>query len=113
MHIWFISIYYREYYVKAGIPELPTVRGERATALASALLSACIFVLFAFLYTRGAIGKVATAFAALMTALLLVRIVRFYRAPFDKARAKSVYKFLNVYLGAQLVAAFVEKLLLS
>lgn len=111
VHIWYISVYYKEDYEKARIPMLPLVKGERTTAAFSLVSTAAIILLFALAFVRGVLGVATMACVAAMSAYLIKGILDFHREPSNRALARRVYKFLNMYLGLSLTLGFIEKLL--
>ena len=110
VHIWYISSFYVEDYIRSRVPMLPAVYGFRVTSWASiAVLILIIFTLLG-MYMLGIFGKVALA-SSLISGLVVVLIgIRFARTN-RRELAKAAYKALNVFLGVTLLAGMVESLL--
>jgi protoheme IX farnesyltransferase len=112
IHIWFISTYYKEDYVKAKIPMLPVVKGEKITAIFSLFSLVVIITTYILLFLRKVIGLVTVTTVLMLSLYLLTLIHNFYKNYSDKWLARRIYKFLNIYLGLTFVVGFLERTLL-
>ena len=112
IHIWFISTYYKEDYVKARIPMLPVVKGEKSTAIFSLFSLVVIITTYILLFLRKVIGFVTVTTVLMLSLYLLILIHNFYKNYSDKWLARRIYKFLNIYLGLTFVVGFLERILL-
>lgn len=112
VHIWFISTYYKEDYVKARIPMLPVVKGEKNTAIFSLFSTIIIVTLYSILFLRNIIGPVTMTTVLLLSLYLLLLITKFYKESTNKWLARRIYKFLNMYLGLAFIIGFLEKVLI-
>lgn len=104
VHFWALAILLKEDYALAGVPMLPVVRGERATATqiaAYGVLTAALSL--APVVMQGRDGQALAGWlylggAVLLNAGLLSRCARLYRRP-DHTQARSMFKYSMVYLA--------------
>lgn len=112
IHIWFISIYYKDDYVRAHIPMLPIIKGEKNTAKISLVWVLVIMVLSTLLYHRGVIGVIAIFIIGTQSMYLMFKIFEFHKDTNNELLARRIYKFLNIYLGLSLLVGSLEKLII-
>ncbi|MCS7146187.1 MAG: heme o synthase [Aigarchaeota archaeon] len=111
-HIWSLALRYREDYIRAGIPMLPTVLPERAAVrvlAGTSLLLVTSSLILPFLsekFFRPAYMAVAALLGAIMVALSL----RVLRKP-DQRSAWILFKFTSPYLALLFSAVLAESLL--
>lgn len=109
VHIWFISSYYLEDYVKSRVPMLPVVYGFRVTAWASLLVLAGIVATIYTMYSLGMFGRTTLAIS-LSTSMVVVILGARFAATGRPEIARTAYKALNMFLGATLVTGMAEAL---
>ncbi len=110
VHIWYISSFYVDDYIRSRVPMLPAVYGFRVTGWASIAVLILIIITLVGMYMLGIFGKVALA-SSLLSGLVVVLIgIRFARTN-RRELAKAAYKALNVFLGITLLAGMIESLL--
>lgn len=109
-HFWSLSMVYREDYVRAGVPMLPTVMGARRAAtwvLVHASFTGAAALLLA---AHPSLGLIYLAPVALATAHWVRSAFRLGRAP-ERDRAMAVFKGSNLYLGLVILTICVDALL--
>jgi protoheme IX farnesyltransferase len=108
-HFWALALRYREDYAAAGIPMLPVVKGEAATARQ---IFAYSWVVVAVSFTLGlttTVGPGYLAAAAVLGVMFIWGAWQLVRNP-DPTRAIRYFGFSNVYLAALFVAIAVDTL---
>ncbi len=109
LHIWYISSYFDEDYRRAGVPMLPVVYGFKFTGRVSVVITLLIFLSVLGLYHMGVAGPTSLGITALLTGFLLYMEIMFIDRT-EKALARRIYKYLNMYLGIILVFMTIENL---
>lgn len=106
-HTWALAILVRTDYERAGVPMLPVVRGEAETRrqiwLYSLQLVAVTLLIFAFRM----LGWVYLAVALALNGLFLWLAFRLMR-DMDKAAARRLYKYSQLYLALLFVAMVID-----
>ncbi|MBW3621803.1 MAG: heme o synthase [Armatimonadetes bacterium] len=114
VHFWALALFIKEDYARAGVPMLPVVRGERATAIQIgwyAALTVAITVFPLWLVGKGgepAFGRFYLAVVVLLNLELIRQAIRLYRRP-DHPHAKSLFKYSMVYLALLFLAMAVDR----
>ena len=108
-HFWALAMRYREDYAAAGIPMLPVVKGDAATARQIFVYS---WIVVAVSFTLGlttTVGPVYLVSAAVLGIMFIWGALQLMRVP-DPTRAIRYFGFSNVYLAALFVAIAVDTL---
>jgi protoheme IX farnesyltransferase len=108
-HFWALALRYRDDYAAAGIPMLPVVKGEAATARQ---IFAYSWVVVAVSFTLGlttTVGPVYLAAAAVLGVMFIAGAWQLVRSP-DPTRAIRSFGFSNLYLAALFVAIALDTL---
>jgi heme o synthase len=109
-HFWALSLYRVEDYVRAGIPMLPVVAGERETRrqilLYTVILAPLGVAPWLLGYAGPAYGVVALALGAMMVALAL----RVWREDSGYAASKQMFGFSILYLFALFAMVLVDRM---
>jgi len=109
-HFWALAMKYRDDYAAAGVPMLPVVRGEAATARQIAnyamITVACTFALT----LTGYVGRFYAAVVFVLGVLFVARAFRLVAEP-TPARAIRFFAWSNVYLMLVFVAVAVDTFL--
>ena len=106
-HFWALATLIRDDYDRAGIPMLPVVYGERATAWAILLYAIATVALTVLLFVTRAAGGVYLAAALALGALFIAYATQYLR---DVARssARRVYVYSILYLAGLFAAMIVD-----
>jgi protoheme IX farnesyltransferase len=112
-HFWALALLIREDYERAGVPMLPVVRGDEATAWNILAYAASLLPLTLMLFVIGELGYFYLAAAMLLGALFIVYAVRLVRsgALRRRALARAVYLYSLLYLALLFVAIMVDSTL--
>ncbi|MSQ32983.1 MAG: protoheme IX farnesyltransferase [Dehalococcoidia bacterium] len=97
-HFWALALLLREDYARAGIPMLPVVQGERATAWQILLYTLVLVALSLLLFTTRVLGWVYLASALALGALFVFYAVQLL-LDLRPARARRLYMYSLLYLG--------------
>ncbi len=97
-HFWALALLLREDYARAGIPMLPVVQGERATAWQILLYILVVVALTLLLFTTRVLGWVYLASALALGALFLFYAVQLL-LDLRPARARRLYIYSLLYLA--------------
>ncbi|MBI2917837.1 MAG: protoheme IX farnesyltransferase [Chloroflexi bacterium] len=109
VHFWSFAIVHREEYARAGVPMLPVVVGERATAR-WASLHGVLTVAVSLIGLRGVMGDVYMGTAAL-AGIGLIGLVTWLNIAPGRKRARVVFLGSNVYLAVLFAAMMADSLL--
>jgi protoheme IX farnesyltransferase len=110
VHFWALAILLKDDYTEAGIPMLPSVRGERVTVVQIglyAILTAILSVLPFFQRETSGFYLVA---ALVLNALLLLRSLRLYQVA-DRPRASSLFHYSMLYLALLFLFMAVDRVI--
>jgi protoheme IX farnesyltransferase len=112
-HFWALALLIRDDYERAGVPMLPVVRGEEATAWNILAYAASLLPLTLLLFIVGGLGYVYLAAAILLGALFIAYAFRLLRggALQRRAMARAVYLYSLLYLALLFVAIMVDSTL--
>lgn len=113
VHFWALAILLKDDYARAGVPMLPVLLGERATAVrivAYTLLTAAVSALPLVLPQsegRLPVGWIYVVVAVVLNAVLLTQSVQLCRRP-DRPRARALFHYSMIYLALLFVAMAVD-----
>jgi protoheme IX farnesyltransferase len=112
-HFWALALLIRDDYERAGVPMLPVVRGDEATAWNILAYAASLLPLTLLLFIIGGLGYVYLAAAIILGALFIGYAFRLLRsgAAGRRAMARAVYLYSLLYLALLFVAIMVDSTL--
>jgi heme o synthase len=112
-HFWALALLIRDDYERAGVPMLPVVRGDEATAWNILAYAASLLPLTLLLFIIGGLGYVYLAAAIILGALFIGYAFRLLRsgAIRRRAMARAVYLYSLLYLALLFVAIMVDSTL--
>jgi len=112
-HFWALALLVRDDYERAGIPMLPVVRGDEATAWNILAYAASLLPLTLLLFIIGGLGYVYLAAAIILGALFIGYAFRLLRSGTvgRRAMARAVYLYSLLYLALLFVAIMVDSTL--
>ena len=112
-HFWALALLIRDDYERAGVPMLPVVRGDEATAWNILAYAASLLPLTLLLFIIGGLGYVYLAVAIVLGALFIGYAFRLLRtgAAGRRAMARAVYLYSLLYLALLFVAIMVDSTL--
>lgn len=109
LHIWFISSFYLEDYIRARVPMLPVVKGVRSVGPASLLVTILLLLLFYLAFARKLIEEwVYKGLLTLWSPLILVELL--YTLKPGRTLARLAYKYLSPCLGLSFLLMLLSKL---
>jgi heme o synthase len=109
-HFWALALLIRDDYARAGVPMLPVVRGEEATAWGILTYAVSLVPLSLLLFLAGGLGLLYLV-AALALGLIFVGLaIRLIRAASARRRAvaRGLYLYSLLYLALLFVAIMVD-----
>ena len=106
-HFWALSLLLKNDYAKAGVPMLPVVAGERATAKAILMHSLILVAISLIFVTAQAVNLIYALSAAMLGAILLFYAARLLRDQTKRA-AKHLYLYSLLYLALLFTAVMVD-----
>ena len=112
-HFWALALLIRDDYERAGVPMLPVVRGEEATAWNILAYAASLLPLTLLLFIIGGLGYLYLAAAVILGGLFIGYAFRLLRSDAlrRRAMARAVYLYSLVYLALLFVAIMVDSTL--
>src|SRR6267378_1502425 len=112
-HFWALALLISDDYKRAGVPMLPVVRGDEATAWNILAYAASLLPLTLLLFIIGGLGYVYLAVAIVLGALFIAYAFRLLRsgAAGRRAMARTVYLYSLLYLALLFVAIMVDSTL--
>lgn len=112
-HFWALALLIRDDYERAGVPMLPVVRGDEATAWSILAYAASLLPLTLLLFIIGGLGYVYLAAAIILGALFIGYAFRLLRSGVVRRRAmaRAVYLYSLLYLALLFVAIMVDSTL--
>jgi protoheme IX farnesyltransferase len=112
-HFWALALLIRDDYERAGVPMLPVVRGDEATAWNILAYAASLLPLTLLLFIIGGLGYVYLAVAIILGCLFIAYAFRLLRsgAASRRAMARAVYLYSLLYLALLFVAIMVDSTL--
>src|SRR5207245_9457325 len=108
-HFWALALLIRDDYERAGVPMLPVVRGDQATAWNILAYAASLLPLRVLLFIIGGLGYLYLAAAILLGALFIVFAFRLLRIGASRRPtvARGVYLYSVSFLALLLVSILV------
>src|SRR5438034_338524 len=112
-HFWALALLIRDDYERAGVPMLPVVRGDEATAWNILAYAASLLPLTLLLFIIGGLGYVYLAVAVILGGLFIAYAFRLLRSGVAgrRAMARAVYLYSLLYLALLFVAIMVDSTL--
>ena len=112
-HFWALALLIRDDYERAGVPMLPVVRGDEATAWNILAYAASLLPLTLLLFIIGGLGYVYLAAAIVLGAVFIAYAFRLLRSGVVRRRAmaRAVYLYSLLYLALLFVAIMVDSTL--
>ncbi len=111
-HFWALSLMIQEEYAKVGVPMLPVVKGELATARQILLYAVLLLpVTLMLVYPLGIMGWVYGVSALLLGVWFVYKAVKLCRLSGDRTYARSVFKYSVLYLALLYSAMAIDTLL--
>src|SRR6266566_2352528 len=112
-HFWALALLIRDDYERAGVPMLPVIRGDQATAWSILAYAATLLPLTLLLFIIGGLGYVYLAAAIILGALFIAYAFRLLRSGVAgrRAMARAVYLYSLLYLALLFVAIMVDSTL--
>ncbi len=109
-HFWALALLIRDDYARAGIPMLPVVRGDAATAWGILTYAVSLVPLSVLLFVGGGLGLLYLVCAIGLGLIFVAYAVRLLRAAVDRRRAiaRGVYLYSLLYLALLFVAIMVD-----
>ncbi|HEV8228521.1 MAG TPA: heme o synthase [Candidatus Limnocylindria bacterium] len=109
-HFWALALLIRDDYARAGIPMLPVVRGEEATAWGIFTYALSLVPLSMLLFLGGGLGLLYLVAAIGLGAIFVGWAVRLLRAAAARRRAiaRGLYVYSLLYLALLFVAIMVD-----
>lgn len=113
VHFWALAILIKDDYAKNGIPMLPVIRGDRATAIQigfyTLLTIACSLAPFVLREGGGMMaGWVYLVVALALNGVLMWRSILLYKNP-DRPHASSLFHYSMVYLFLLFLALAIDR----
>ena len=109
-HFWSLAMAFRDDYSRAGVPMLPTVVSDRATAWWIALHTVATAVVALMLAVHPELGMVYLIPIVLATVWILWHSIRLITHP-ERQQAFKVFKISNLYLGLVLIFIYIGTLI--
>ncbi|HEY3218116.1 MAG TPA: heme o synthase [Candidatus Limnocylindria bacterium] len=109
-HFWALALLIRDDYARAGVPMLPVVRGEEATAWGILTYAVSLIPLSLLLFIGGGLGLLYLVAAIALGLVFVVLAIRLIRAAAARRRAiaRSIYLYSLLYLALLFVAIMVD-----
>jgi heme o synthase len=112
-HTWALGLLIHTDYERVGIPMLPVVVGEDETRKQILLYTVQMVAITLLLFAFHMMGWIYFVAALLLNAVFLMRALKLWRLPqTDKALAKRLYKFSQLYLALLFFAMVIDKIVL-
>ena len=112
-HFWALALLIRDDYERAGVPMLPVVHGDDATAWNILAYAASLLPLSLLLFLNGGLGYVYLGAAFVLGAVFIAYAFRLLRGSAARRRtlARAVYLYSLLYLTLLFVAIMVDSTL--
>ncbi len=109
-HFWALALLIRDDYARAGVPMLPVVRGDEATAWGILTYALSLVPLSMLLFVAGGLGLLYLVVAIGLGVVFVVWAFRLLRAAAARRRAiaRGVYLYSLLYLALLFVAIMVD-----
>ncbi len=110
-HFWALSLMIKDDYAKVGIPMLPVVAGEAATAQQIWIYTLLLIPTTSLLiYPLGKVGFVYGITAITLGGVFIYKAWQLLQAPADRDTAKSLFKYSILYMMLLCTAIVVDTL---
>lgn len=110
-HIWYIVIYNREDYEKAGIPMLPIVKGVRAGVMGSIMHTILMLALVAIYFILTGYRAWITLIVGSALSIRLLTIMWSHLKGVSKRDAYKIFKVLSPYLAIIFILMLIDRIL--
>lgn len=110
-HIWYIVIYYREDYEKAGIPMLPIVKGDRAGVMGSMVHIILMLALIGIYFILTGYRAWITLLIGSVLSIRLLTIMRSHLEGVSKQDTYKTFKVLSPYLAIIFILMLTDSIL--
>ncbi len=109
-HFWALALLIRDDYARAGVPMLPVVRGDDATAWGIFTYALSLVPLSMLLFLGGGLGWLYLIAAIALGVVFLIFAARLIRATVSRRRAiaRATYLYSLLYLALLFVAIMVD-----
>ncbi|MFN3927437.1 MAG: heme o synthase [Pseudanabaenaceae cyanobacterium] len=110
-HFWALALMIREEYAKVGVPMLPVVKGDQATA--GQIVIYTIFLVpitLSLVYPLGIMGWLYGLSALGLGLWFILKAYRLYQLQGDRAYARTLFKYSVLYLALLYTAMAVDAL---
>ncbi len=110
-HFWALALMIKDDYAKVGIPMLPVIVGEAATAKQIWIYTLLLIpVTLSLIYPLGAAGAVYGISALGLGGVFVYKAWKLLQAPTDKQIAKSMFKYSILYMMLLCTAIVIDSL---
>jgi protoheme IX farnesyltransferase len=112
-HFWALALLIRDDYARAGVPMLPVVRGEEATAWGIFTYALSLIPISLLLFVGGGLGLLYLVAAIGLGVVFVALAIRLIRAAAARRRAiaRGIYLYSLLYLALLFVAIMVDSTL--
>ena len=111
-HFWALALMIKDEYARVGVPMLPSVAGDKATAIQIVIYAVLTVAVSLLPWFQGLVGII-YAIAAIILGLLLVGRSGILIQNTSRPSAKSAYLFSMLYLALLFVAMAIDRSVLS
>ena len=111
-HFWALALMIKDEYARVGVPMLPSVAGDKATAIQIVIYAVLTVAVSLLPWFQGLVGLI-YAIAAIILGLLLVGRSGILIRNTSRPSAKSAYLFSMLYLALLFVAMAIDRSVLS
>lgn len=111
-HFWALALMIKDEYARVGVPMLPSVAGDKATAIQIVVYAVLTVAVSLLPWFQGLVGLI-YAIAAVILGLLLVGRSGILIQNTSRPSAKSAYLFSMLYLALLFVAMAIDRSVLS
>ena len=109
-HFWALALMIKDDYAKVGIPMLPVIVGEAATAQQIWIYTILLMPTTLALMSIGSAGVVYGISAFILGSVFVYKAWKLLQAPTDKQTAKSMFKYSILYMMLLCTAIVVDSL---
>ncbi len=110
-HFWALALMIKDDYAKVGIPMLPVIVGEAATAKQIWIYTLLLIpTTLSLVYPLGAAGAIYGVFALGLGSIFVYKAWQLLQAPTEKQVAKSMFKYSILYMMLLCTAIVVDSL---
>jgi heme o synthase len=110
-HFWALSLMIKDDYAKVGIPMLPVIVGEAATAKQIWIYTLLLIpITLSLVYPLGAAGAIYGLLALGLGSIFVYKAWQLLQAPTEKKVAKSMFKYSILYMMLLCTAIVIDSL---